>query len=670
MPSEASPSRRRSHWLFRLLGILGWVLAIGTFLLCIPTPLGPAKLGFTIVSGHSMEPTYWTNDIVVTWRTGDYSVGEPIVYTIPADEPGAGFNVVHRITAIRANGTFQTWGDNNAEPDMWQPRPDDVKGHVFFHIPKIGLVFHPGVLPLALAGIAGIFVSMSVWNWLDDGTDEDGDDGPGEGGPQPEPRRHRGVRTALSMRRRVARVLRGALRIPPPKHARPRPAWRRRVTLGLAAVLLGTAGAAHATSLGGIRAANMFAMSAGVSVTAPPPPATALGTAAIIEGGASNVSFSGPQIQGDVVLNTTDSFQCSTQTTIDGSLVLPRGSVNLSNDCAITGDLIAYGDISILNTTVAIGGSVISTHGDVRVEGATIKGSVEAYGGVTLNNSVTVGGDVIAEGKNGSDSAFKGSSSSMKTVGGSVRIGGPMSELDLVKVGGSIAVAGKGSTSVGAVGPTVTAGGADGIRLAGTCTTCNATPKPQVGQSVSAPTFPAPPQLGQPTWVDYPYVAADWKQAGWNVVTAASSQCDSSLAGLVDGLSKDTVIDATACGSNGLRLYGAAFALKASVTLVASAYSAQQLAVTSADGKSHVFNLITPDTKADGAPTCTGADSTVTAATLGAHISGVAYTPCTLAWGSAGGDATRWTGQLVAGDPDYSGSSSSVTYAQVPLPTS
>jgi len=410
----------------------------------------------------------------------------------------------------------------------------------------------------------------------------------------------------------------------------------------------------------------------------------AIADGAIIEGGSAPDNISSAQVyHGDMILNTTGTVDCNGSATFDGDVVLPRGSISLSNSCKITGSVIAYGDIKLYNMTTAVGGDIISTHGNVSIEGATVNGNVKAYGGVSLNNSVTIGHDVVAEGQptatnSTGTSSFTGSSGSMKTIGGSVTVGGPFSQLDLAQITGSVSVASTGVSKIGSVGSVT----ASSIKLAGTCSTCTATPTPtQNVKGLVAPTFPDPPQMGYPTWVDYPYRPADWSASGYHVVaanqvlsgdTGCNYQGDTALINAVDALTSDTVIDATACvdkkGASSFNLYGVALNLKASVTFIAAGYSAQTLTVNSADGANHYFNLITPDATADGAPTCTGSASTVTAAVLGAHISGMAYTPCTLSWGSAGSTNTQWAGQLVAGFPDFSGSGGAVDFSLIPLP--
>ncbi|MBI2242755.1 MAG: S24/S26 family peptidase [Nocardioides sp.] len=86
-----------------------------------------------------MLPTYDPGDLVLTWRSGSYPVGTPIVYRIP-DGPGAGLNVVHRVVEVRPDGTHVTRGDHNDHVDPWRPTDADVKGRVALPVPRGGIV--------------------------------------------------------------------------------------------------------------------------------------------------------------------------------------------------------------------------------------------------------------------------------------------------------------------------------------------------------------------------------------------------------------------------------------------------------------------------------------------------------------------------------------------------
>ncbi|UDY23070.1 FapA family protein [Nocardioides sp. Kera G14] len=399
---------------------------------------------------------------------------------------------------------------------------------------------------------------------------------------------------------------------------------------------------------------------------------------AIIEGGSTTMNLPSVTVKGDLILGAGN-LDCNGSTVIDGDLVLTTGSVDLSNTCKVTGSIVAKDDIYVHNLTNQIGGDVISTGGTVRVEGAQVGGSIEADGGVKLNNSVHVIGDVIARGNGATDckgnsatgSTFTGSSSSSKSIGGSVKIGGALCQMDLTTVTGSITATGSGSTSIGGVGAVT----ASTIKLAGSCSPCTATPTPQVGvTNLAKVDFTNPKQIGYANWLEAPWTTTSpdtWTKSGWTVVTAGASNCNyqsnSALVTAVNNLTQPTVIDASACGTNGLNFYGVTFSLKTDVTFIAKAFnSAQNIKITASDAGSHTFNLIVPDASAgDNAPSCPSGSqsSTIYGATMGTGISGLAYSPCTLAIGTV-----NWRGQLIAGYPNPAGGNATITYTPIGIP--
>ena len=114
-----------------------WVLLVLLMVLLWPARWG-GPLGWTVVSGHSMEPTYQTGDLVLTVRQGGYSVGDVVVYE-PPDPSLAGRFVVHRITGVRPDGTYEIQGDNNPSADQWNPSDGDVQGQAILHLPRCEL---------------------------------------------------------------------------------------------------------------------------------------------------------------------------------------------------------------------------------------------------------------------------------------------------------------------------------------------------------------------------------------------------------------------------------------------------------------------------------------------------------------------------------------------------
>jgi signal peptidase I len=245
--------------------LTGWSLVVTVAWLLLPLQYG-GSLGTTVVSGQSMEPTFWTGDLVVTWRTGDYEVGDAVVYQVPEGEPGEGLHVVHRVVEQTDQG-FVMLGDNNDEPDLWTPTSDDVLGEVVLHVPEGGRWMRLLLSPLALALLCGVLVTLAV---VSGGRDEDEDndsdhDGDGDAAP-PDPPAPDQVRPQV--RRRLQPV--PAPRRSPREPDRTRPAllrspWARTTLVAVAAAgvvlpVVGAAGpGASASSLGGLRSADLTA---------------------------------------------------------------------------------------------------------------------------------------------------------------------------------------------------------------------------------------------------------------------------------------------------------------------------------------------------------------------------------------------------------------------------
>ncbi|WP_161599355.1 S24/S26 family peptidase [Arthrobacter luteolus] len=124
--------------------------------------LWPSSLGgcstLTIVSGHSMDPTYATGDLVWS-RCGEPSVGDIVVYS-PADTNGA--QVIHRIVGGDAESGWILQGDNNDFLDPWKPDNSQIVGIAAVHIPQLGNILYsfgnPGVWGSLLILAAAFFL--------------------------------------------------------------------------------------------------------------------------------------------------------------------------------------------------------------------------------------------------------------------------------------------------------------------------------------------------------------------------------------------------------------------------------------------------------------------------------------------------------------------------------
>ena len=153
--AEQAPSKRRRFRAFVVVETV--VIALGlAFLVFGRAGFVAAPVSYVVVSGHSMEPTLRTGDVVVLRRSSSYGKGEVIAYKVPAGGPGAGLIVIHRVVGGNAREGYLMRGDNKQFNDPWRPRPADVVGHEIAMVPKIGLAIRYIRSPLGFAFVAGM----------------------------------------------------------------------------------------------------------------------------------------------------------------------------------------------------------------------------------------------------------------------------------------------------------------------------------------------------------------------------------------------------------------------------------------------------------------------------------------------------------------------------------
>lgn len=134
------------------------VVACAAALLVWPTNLGGCTT-LTIVSGESMEPTYYAGDLVVS-RCGDPVVGDVAVYQ-PADLGGA--RVIHRVVAGSGETGWVMRGDNNDTVDPWTPSRDEVLGVARLRLAGVGFFALLLLSPLFWAAFVVIAVGLLLW---------------------------------------------------------------------------------------------------------------------------------------------------------------------------------------------------------------------------------------------------------------------------------------------------------------------------------------------------------------------------------------------------------------------------------------------------------------------------------------------------------------------------
>ena len=176
----------------RLLGVLPTVAWLAVAFVAAwflwPTSLGGCTT-LTIVSGHSMEPTYYTGDLVVA-RCGEPRLGDAVVYT-PEEVRGA--RVIHRIVGGSAEDGWTMQGDNNDFLDPWTPEDDEVLGVARVHVPALGRVAGMLLSPVLWGSLVLVAAAMLLWPRDEprDPADDDVDDPdaaaerPHDGGPPP-----------------------------------------------------------------------------------------------------------------------------------------------------------------------------------------------------------------------------------------------------------------------------------------------------------------------------------------------------------------------------------------------------------------------------------------------------------------------------------------------------
>lgn len=155
-PAAGAP---RAHRLRSLLasGVLVAFVA-GLVYFFWPTTLGGCST-LTIVSGHSMEPTYYTGDLVWS-RCGEPAVGDVVVYSPPETD---GARVIHRITGGDGVDGWVIQGDNNSFVDPWTPDNSLVVGIARAHIPHLGTAVYALANPYIWVSLLLIAGAIYLW---------------------------------------------------------------------------------------------------------------------------------------------------------------------------------------------------------------------------------------------------------------------------------------------------------------------------------------------------------------------------------------------------------------------------------------------------------------------------------------------------------------------------
>lgn len=405
------------------------------------------------------------------------------------------------------------------------------------------------------------------------------------------------------------------------------------------------------------------------------------GSAIYVGGSASvnafNVQADGPS--GDIkVLN--GNFGCTTNSVIEGNVLVAAGNAHITNTCEITGSLLVSGSVSITsnvhvhgdvvaaggsvtlsNSTIIVGGSV-RANGDATIHG-DIGGDLDATGAVSLVAGSSVAGSVRGGGQLNIRGAVGGSVSSPSTaiatvhpteasIAGSLTIGG---DLDTWGYQWNVPSAGASDNEKGVYHLTVTRGSVGSISYG--------------NPSSSVP--PAPPAPVVPPWVDFSYDLLDWEgytpliwvgdcQVGsWNLLLQVTH-------GLIKAATSPVIVDTRLCPT--LTFNQQDIVVKTDVVFIGRGFTLTNgSSVRSGDGEAHKVWFLIPDgNPASAGPHCSGGAgnfSTNGGPRVHEPIAAFVYTPCSIQLNNG----TQWRGQLYSSSLNVS-SGDSLTYVQMGIP--
>jgi signal peptidase I len=138
--------------------IIGWAVG-GLLLVGLWSLFGPTKLGgsttYSIISGISMQPLLYKNDLALVRTQPSYKVDDVVLYNSPVlHKP-----VLHRIILIQ-NGNYFFRGDNNSFVDPGHATENQLVGKLWLHVPAVGGVLGWFARPWHAALLAGLTVIL------------------------------------------------------------------------------------------------------------------------------------------------------------------------------------------------------------------------------------------------------------------------------------------------------------------------------------------------------------------------------------------------------------------------------------------------------------------------------------------------------------------------------
>lgn len=155
VPSKLAAALSFFGWLYLSISLFLYAWVIGTQALMGWSPL--------LVTSDSMNPAIRRGDVVLVGEAPPGILGRQTV--IAFDDPHRpGGTVLHRITTVNGDGTYETKGDSNGDADGAPVEPSQIDGVGRMIVPAVGSPFvwlqEGRVDKVVLWGVASI---AAVW---------------------------------------------------------------------------------------------------------------------------------------------------------------------------------------------------------------------------------------------------------------------------------------------------------------------------------------------------------------------------------------------------------------------------------------------------------------------------------------------------------------------------
>ncbi len=321
-----------------------------------------------------------------------------------------------------------------------------------------------------------------------------------------------------------------------------------------------------------------------------------------------------------------------------GAAVYSYGSPGLSNSLellefngAAANLMVRDGNINCSNS-VNVEGDIIAANGNIELSNScSAEGDLWASGTVRINNSSTIGGNLIAVG------------TGQSALSNQARIAGD------IQVGGSLSLNGNSNATMAQI-------------------------VSRTGATSAAKNQPGLPLPEVPEWVDVDYVPSDWLAAGWSIQTY-SGPCNIDQNGkntpqvlAWSQYTTPTLVDMRGC-TGGVIISTSAnleVNLKTDITFILpKSANLENFTVTPFLNQPRVVRFITPDTVPDQRPTTTGCGNINinNRNIVRDPVSILVYSPCDV----FSSNQMTWRGQFYGGRMSFS-NNSEVTYIPVGIP--